>query len=295
MIPFQQKWIKTMVKAVLPHVAQRWSQNQQRWTRDQDLFQRYLRPTDVFLVGHPKSGNTLLAYMLAITMNKNFDGKQVTLANIREFIPTIHAKDGDIKAYAQFPTPRIFRNEGPRYPDSYPRTVYILRDPRSVLMSYYHHCIHDTDNYEWKFDTFLDEMLAYGCIKRLEPYILRWDKQVLQWVERSKVQPVKIVKYEDMIRDRRQVLSEVIDFVGISCEEADIALAVERSSFENMRKEEETYGAEPYSGDKGERGYFVRRGKVDGWKEEMTEDLAKRIETEFADAMQTVGYLQHKA
>ena len=62
---------------------------------------------------------------------------------------------------------------------------------------------------------------------------------------------------------------DVIKFIGFACDDEDIALAVEQGSFENMRKNEETYGAEPYSGTKGERGYFVRNGKVDGWKKEL--------------------------
>jgi hypothetical protein len=58
-----------------------------------------------------------------------------------------------------------------------------------------------------------------------------------------------------------------------------------------MRTEEETFGAEPYSGTKGERGFFVRKGKIDGWKEELSTDLAKKIEDTFMTAMKKVGYL----
>ena len=58
-----------------------------------------------------------------------------------------------------------------------------------------------------------------------------------------------------------------------------------------MRNEEITHGAEPYSGDKGEKGFYVRRGKVDGWKDELSQDVAKRIETEFSKTMKVFGYL----
>jgi hypothetical protein len=87
------------------------------------------------------------------------------------------------------------------------------------------------------------------------------------------------------------VLEEVIEFTGIACDEKEITLAVERSSFDNMRKDEQTHGAEPYSGTKGERGYFVRSGKMDGWKEELPAHLAARVEGEFSEVMRRVGYL----
>ncbi len=228
--------------------------------------------------------------MLATLLEKRF-GKRATLANLQEFIPAFHASDLKIETYSQLPNPRMFRNEGPRFPELYPRTIYIVRDPRAVLLSYYHHCLHDTRDENWKLDAFVEEMLEYGCIKRLEPYIIPWDKQVSAWLHRAKSQPVKIVKYEDMKKDRRKVLQEVVQFLGVSSTEQDITQAVERSSFENMRKEEEMYGAEPYSGTKGEGGFFMRRGKVDSWKEELSTQARKQIETEFGETMRKVGYL----
>ena len=184
----------------------------------------------------------------------------------------------------------MFRNESPLCGELYPKTIYIMRDPRSVLVSYYHHALHDLGEHEWTLDAYVEEMLTYGCIKRLEPELVRWDKHVSSWLERSKHQPVKFVKYEEMKRDRRRVLEDVIKFIGFACDDEDIALAVEQGSFENMRKNEETYGAEPYSGTKGERGYFVRNGKVDGWKKELPPDLAARIEREFSATMRLAGY-----
>jgi hypothetical protein len=289
--PIGAELVKTTAKAVLPESTRRWIRTRRQTIQDRRFFQRHLRPTDAFLVGHPKSGNTWLAYMLGIAMQKNFGNKRITLATVQEFLPAFHANDKAIASCDHLPSPRIFRNETPLYPELYPKTIYIMRDPRSVLVSYYHHALHDTGENEWRLDAFVEEMLTYGCIKRLEPELVRWDRHVTYWLDRSKQQPVKFVKYEDMKRDRHQVLEEVIEFVGIACNEKDIALAVEEGSFENMRKNEETYGAEPYSGTRGERGYFVRNGKVDGWREEMTPAIAQRIETEFSEAMKRVGYL----
>ena len=231
-----------------------------------------------------------LRYMIGIAMRKNFQHNQINLGNVQEFFPAIHARDREIACYSHLPNPRMFRNESPLCGELYPKTIYIMRDPRSVLMSYYHHVLHDLGEHEWTLDAYVEEMLTYGCIKRLEPELVRWDKHVSSWLERAKHQPVKLVKYEEMQRDRRQVLEDVIKFIGFACDDEDIALAVEQGSFENMRKNEETYGAEPYSGTKGEKGYFVRNGKADGWKKELTPDLAALIEREFSATMRLAGY-----
>lgn len=277
--------IKQIIRKPLRYLGRYLSQKKRETS-----FQRLLRLTDIFLVGHPKSGNTMLTFMLGVLLENNFN-KKINISNLREFIPCIHSRDMDIGSYADFPDPRIFRNEGPLFPKLYPRTVYIVRDPRSVYVSYYHHCVHDTGDLNWKIEDFVEEMLTHGCIRRLEPYIVRWDQQVLQWLERSKRQPVMFVKYEEMVKDKRKILEDVIEFAGITCDKKDIDTALQRSTFDNMRKEEETYGAEPYSGTKGERGYFVRRGKIDGWKDELSQEISKRIENEFSEAMKKVGYL----
>lgn len=252
-------------------------------------FKKNLRKTDVFLVGHPKSGNTWLSRMIASLLEVKFH-KQVNLANINEFIPSFHSKDDKISLYSEYPDPRVFRNETPLFPELFPKTIYLIRDPRAVYVSYYHHCIHDTQNHDWSIEAFVDEMLAYGCIKALEPDLIRWDQQVLQWLERSDKQSVKFLKYEDMHKDRNKILTEVADYIGVEYDEKILSKALDNGTFKNMRTEEVTYGAAPYSGDKGEKGFFVRKGKIDSWKEELSIDLARRIEFEFSEVMKKIGY-----
>lgn len=253
-------------------------------------FKKQIRPTDVFLVGHPKSGNTWLTLMLAVLIEKNF-GKSVHLNNISEFVPSFHHRDHEISNYSQLPSPRFFRNENPIYPDLYPKTVYIMRDPRAAYVSYYHHCVHDTGRNDWKIDDYVEEMLANGCIKSLEPELVRWDLHVTGWLDRAKRQQVYFVKYEDMKKDCYTVLKNAVDFIGLNSSDEEIKQAIDKGKFKNMRKEEVNFGAEPYSGTKGEGGFFVRKGKVDGWKEELSNQAAGRIEKEFADVMRKMQYV----
>lgn len=277
------------IKSMIPHGLRTWLRNTRRSRVQRKRFSSLLRPSDAFLIGHPKSGNTWTAYMLGIVVNRDLENS-INTANIGDFIPTIHHNDLAIGDFPHLRSPRIFRNEAPIFPMLYPRTVYLVRDPRAALLSYYHHCVHDTGDHDWPIDSFVDEMLANGCIKRLEPYLVRWDIQVRHWLERAKKQPVLIVRYEDLKQNQQEALIRMAEFLGIPYDTAIIDLAVQRSSFSSMRKEEQVYGSESFAGEKGSKGFFVRKGKVDSWKEEMPGESIRKIEDAFGEVMRKIGY-----
>lgn len=270
---------KSVVKTVIPS---EWAQRIQ--------FEKSLLKTDVFLVGHPKSGNTWLAYMLAVFVNEDRAGR-INIGNIGEFAPTVHGRDWDIGSWMDLARPRIFRSEAAIFPGRYPRTVYIVRDPRAVLVSYYHHCVHDTGRAQWRMTDFVDEMLAEGRIAGLEPSLIRWDRQVEEWLARSKRQPVALVRYEDLKNDPATVLRGLIEFMGLRVDEELLHHVIFRGDFKSMRKEERLYGAESFPGEKGSNGFFVRKGEVDGWKSELPAESRARIEAVFSGTMQKLAYL----
>lgn len=254
-------------------------------------FQKNLKPTDIFLVGHPKSGNTWLAYMLAIILNKDLKG-QFNLANIKSFIPCIHGRDNLIAQHNNLQSPRIFRNEWPVYPERYPTTIYLVREPRAVLISYFHHYRIVTGDDNLTIEAFVEEYLSHGCIPNFEPNLTSWDKQILYWQERSKQQPVIIVKYEEMVDDLGAVLEKVLKFICVKYDKKFVDLAVKRGEFESMREVEKKHGAESYPGTKGENDWFVRRGKKDSWKTELPPEVAIKIKNQFDKAMRSIGYLK---
>jgi hypothetical protein len=80
-------------------------------------------------------------------------------------------------------------------------------------------------------------------------------------------------------------------FIGLDGAEDNLAEAVNRGEFTSMRGEEKAYGAEAYADEKGAKGFFVRKGKVDSWKEEMPAEVISKIEQAFELAMRQFGYL----
>ncbi len=280
---------KNIIRALIPKSVRKGIRSKQKRIKARNEFQSALRQTDVYLVGHPKSGNTWLAYMLGIILNAEKDD-EVTLSSVSQFVPNIHNHDEKIAQFNHLAAPRVFRNESPVFADLYPKTIYIVRDPRAVLLSYYHHSQHAKQQ-QRTLEAFIDEMLTYGCIKSWEPELIRWDTQVTEWIDRSKKQPVKIIRYEDLVEDRAGNLRDLIDFAEISCEDNLFSLAVEKGNFKSMQKDEMQHGAESYPGEKGSKGLFVRKGKIDSWKEEMSVDVISKIENKFHATMKILGYL----
>ncbi len=282
--------VRIFGRAVLPSPLRSWINIRRQALREWQTFRRHLRATDVFILGHPKSGNTWLAYMVAILLRKDHQG-EVTLKNVGDYVPTAHGYDSAIAMHGRLPDPRFFRNEVPLYPGLYPRVLYLVRDPRAVLVSYYQMHRVLFGHAGLSFEAFLNEYLTLGYIRERGP-LVRWDRQVLSWMHRAERDPrVMVVKYEEMVRDRRAMLEAIARFSGISYNAEDLALAVARGTFEAMQRNEDAHGAESYTAEQGRRGRFVRRGKVDGWKDEVDRRLAEQIEAAFAPAMRKAGYL----
>jgi hypothetical protein len=254
------------------------------------VFRASVRPTDVFLVGHPKSGNTWLAYMLAIATRGGDGDGQVTMANVGDTVPTIHGDDSKVFHHRSLPDPRIFRNERPSHPELYPRAVYLVRDPRAMLVSYYHHYRAKNDDDETDLDAFVVEYLSQGHVRDYHVGLRRWDAQVSEWLWRASWGPVMIVRYEDLHDDRRGMLDKILGFCGLSFPSEIVEAAVDRGSFDAMRRDEEEHGAESYPWEPGRGPRFLRKGRVDGWREELSPGSVRAIEREMGPTMEALGY-----
>ena len=88
-------------------------------------------PDDTFLVSFPRSGNTWTRFLVCNLINPD---DPVNFAQLESRIPEIYdVTDRNLRA---FPRPRIIKSHecfDPRYK----KIIYIVRDPRDVLISYY--------------------------------------------------------------------------------------------------------------------------------------------------------------
>lgn len=253
-------------------------------------FLRHLRSTDAFLLGHPKSGNTWVALMLAhVSAGPGDPAPNTATVGLR--VPYVHGRDDKIADYDHLADPRVFRNENPQYPDAYPRTIYLVRDPRSVLVSLWHMYRTLTDDRSTSLNAFVDQYLdRVGIFRRWMPHLERWDRQVDWAIGRAEAdETFLLTRYEDLLDDRAGELRRIVEFLGATPPEATLAAAIDAGSFENMRASEEAFGAEALADATGS-GVFVRRGEASAWHEEMEASVVTRVVDVFSRVMQRAGY-----
>jgi hypothetical protein len=239
-------------------------------------------PDDIFLVSFPKSGNTWTRFLLA---NLRFPDQPATWANIDRLIPdpTGTAK----RDFVRMPRPRIIKSHecfDPRYP----RVVYIVRDPRDVVVSQYHYHrkirkIEDDSPIEKFVTRFLaGETCPHGS----------WGQNIGTWLFTSEGNPrFLLLRYEDLVKDTARELAKVVAFLHLAASPEQIAQAVERSSADNMRKLEQAQ-TDQQGLTRGSRKdlSFVRAAGSGGWRSELPVPLVARIEAAWGPLMQHLGY-----
>jgi hypothetical protein len=243
-------------------------------------FYASLRPSDVFFVTYPKSGTTWLSFMVANVIKRNPD-EELNLRDQSRYIPDINLKYEQYQSLSQYdsnPDPRFFRLHAP-YDPALPKVVYVLRDPRDVMVSFWHYKKMTNLNFTKTLKEFVLDGPEWPC---------SWDQHVADWLFEHKHTQLVLVKYEDLHKEAPRVLKMVLDFAGVPYEPADIQKAIEASRFEKMRMAEDKFGIHTPPANPNER--FVRRGKVGTWRDEVDMETLNALEQRFSAVMRKVGY-----
>lgn len=192
-----------------------------------------MRHDDVYLVSFPRSGNIWLSFMLANLMIKQNNLKrEVNIFNIREFIPDIYVSRYIPQKLKFEPFPRIIKSHE-KYNLCYKRVIWLIRDPRDVMVSYWHF-----------YKKFYVKQIALSDFIRSKKFGIRaWIKHTKSWLNAPPDIRIVLVKYEDLKRDPKRELLNILKHLGILVSEEIIDKAVEESSFEKMKRiEKETRG-----------------------------------------------------
>src|SRR6266536_2973223 len=150
-------------------------------------------PDDVFLVSYPRSGNTWTRFLLGNLIEQN---EPVTFLNVESRIPEIYFNQD--RVLRQLPRPRMLKSHECFQPH-YPRVLYLVRDPRDVAISFYHHNVkarNIPDGYP--MDRFVPRFIA----GEFDPKFGCWRDNVLSWIALRGEHPgFLMLRYEDMKTD----------------------------------------------------------------------------------------------
>jgi hypothetical protein len=240
-------------------------------------------PDDTFLVSYPKSGNTWTRFLIA---NLLYPKKHPDFSNINELIPDPEALSK--RQLDRLPRPRLIKSH--QYFDPrFPRVLYVVRDPRDVLLSEYHFDIKRGAIAEgYPMERFVQRFLAgevnhaYGS----------WAENVGSWISvRGESPRFLLVRYESLQSDPMQEMQRIAEFLGLSGEPEALAFAIEQSSAERMRKLEKEQ-AHLWSSTRETRldKPFVRQAKAGGWRKELPASSVAEIEAAWGTLMKHLGY-----
>jgi estrone sulfotransferase len=246
-------------------------------------------PDDVFLVSYPRSGNTWTRFLIS---NLIYQDEPTTFANVESRIPEIYFNPDHWMR--TLPRPRVIKSHECFQPH-YPRNIYIVRDPRDVAVSYYHHNLkagNIPDGYA------MEEFVPRFINGEFDRKWGTWKEHVVSWLTlRQGRKEFLFLRYEDMKKDSVAELVRVAEFLhncnfrNIDYRQEKLQRAIELSTPERMRQMEKEQAGEWVLTKKTRQDKpFVRSATAGGWKSILPAASVAAIESAWGDLMKSLGY-----
>lgn len=248
-------------------------------------------PDDVFIVSYPRSGNNWTRFLIGNLIRSD---DSVTFANLEARVPEIYFHSD--RQLRRLPSPRVFKSHetfDPRYANG----IYIVRDPRDVAVSNYHHNLRAGNLRE---GVSLEEFVPRFIAAEFDSKWGSWRDHVVSWLATRKDQPgFLLVRYEDMKSATADELTRVAAFLSerwnrsISSSPEVLKRVIELSSPERMRALEQEQGQQWLRSlaDRNKRSYLaVRAAVAGGWKSALSASPVAAIESAWGDVMTGLGY-----
>lgn len=221
----------------------------------------------------PKSGGTWLCRMLSEVLDRRFDDNR----------------------YPKFGT-AVMKHH--RLSFGLTPTITVIRDPRDVVVSYFHHML----------KSFSDDPFNKHGVRIMQNEI--YDGQSAEpsngdhlaiFIERLILSPVSpaftwgefyrhqakhdnhILRYEDMRTDPLTNIGLVLRAVGADYSEARLQQVIDAHNIDKILAKRQQNGQQ-------DGNFFIRKGKVGGWRESLREESIALIEKDAGDLLDRYGY-----
>ena len=274
----------------------------------------------IWLASYPKSGNTWFRIFLTNLLQKHtspanineltggpiassrqlfdeltgIDSSDLTFDEIEKLRPLVYrllSEKNSVKTFYKIHDAYTYiHNEQPIIPVNISYgAIYFIRNPLDVAISFAHHAnkkvseiISLMNDPDYKFCNKNDKLHP-----QLMQRLLSWSGHIFSWTTQSDF-PVLVIRYEDLLSDPFSEFKRAVLFSGLIFSDEEIKRAIKFSDFEEVSRQEEMNGFDerPSKSVK-----FFRCGRSGQWKQQLTAEEKKRIESGNREAMKRYGYL----
>jgi len=241
-------------------------------------------PDDTFVVSYARSGNLWTRFMVATLLHPE---TEIRLANIERFVPD--ASNQSNRALKRTPRPRVIKTHN-YFDHRYKKIIYVVRDPRDVMLSYYH--------FQRKYDQIDD---SYPLERYVDNFINgtlgseewgTWYENVSSWImTRHKDPNFLFLRYEDMIENTLRELTRMAVFLGVDSSPARLNEVIALGSADRLRNLEKE-DANVWIGTRNRRQDIpmIRVATSGGWRTALPKECVVKIEAAWGDLMSALGY-----
>jgi len=272
----------------------------------------------IWLASYPKSGNTLVRSILASLIyskdgnfnfnllkkidqypqKKHFEGltdKFGSLLELSKFWVSSQNKLNEDKKLKFLKTHHLrcgINNYTFTDKNNTAGVIYIVRDPRDVVISYAKHSSYSIE------DCSIDMMTSDNCIftnKNLISLLGSWSDHYNSWTKNNK--NLLVIKYEDLLSNKKKETTKIINFINnfinISISNEKINNCLSSTTFENMQSmEEKGLFTENNIDEKiGKKIKFFNEGKKNQWENILESKIRMEIEKKFKNEMNELKYI----
>lgn len=244
----------------------------------------------MYVVGYPKSGNTWLCFLIAYCLNAEYDDCDQPGIHPRNEYQRQYVKGGLAHPSYQQQVGKIIKTHKIDIPDGDNRPlVYLIRDGRDVMVSYYFYRHTYINSYSlqnpknwlrkirsWTKSTLKQEDIDLSSF--LVKYTSNWVNHVQTWLDRN---PTAIVRYEDLKTNPEATLTQLFQQLGVAVAPEIWQQALTIFDFKQL--------AQRQAGEE-DRSSFFRKGIVGDWQNYFTADDIEFFRAEAGDILTRTGY-----
>jgi hypothetical protein len=145
--------------------------------------------------------------------------------------------------------------------------IFIIRNPKDVVVSYYNHAIDFPIYFTGDFHQFFDLWIT-GEVPTGDYF-----SYVAEWLNYRNERNFLFVFYENLIRNPKQEFKQIAEFIGVKCDSDEklIENVLNKCSLEYMRNVMKEYP------------FLVRKGQIGEWRGYLTKEQSDIIDRKIRD------------